>query len=170
MFFNRNRRIGQIKCVQYNTFYWPSSSLALALEIYFHYTLTLWRYNNSITHALIVRKRPGHLSLSVVSESWRKKAALKKKVCSFRSCNFVKSRLWHKHWPSDLFKLWSSHLEMFFATGVPNSFSIFTGKRLCWSLILIKLHVWRPTTLFKQRLHHRCFLVSIPKFLRIIVL
>ena len=33
----------------------------------------------------------------------------------------------------------SSHLQMFFKIGVPKNFANFTGKHLCWNLILIKL-------------------------------
>ena len=49
---------------------------------------------------------------------------------------------------------------MFFKIGLLKNFAIFTGKHLCWSL-LIKLQVWRPA----KRLQHRCFRVNIAKFL-----
>ena len=49
---------------------------------------------------------------------------------------------------------------MFFKIGVLENFAIFTGKYLCWSLLLIKLQV------FKKRLQHRCIPVNIAKFLR----
>ena len=39
---------------------------------------------------------------------------------------------------------------MFFKIGVPKNWAIFTGKHLCWSLILIKLQAWRPTKLLKR--------------------
>ena len=40
-------------------------------------------------------------------------------------------------------------------------FAAFTGKHLCWSLLLIKLQTWSP-----WGLHHRCFLRNIAKFSR----
>ena len=43
-------------------------------------------------------------------------------------------------------------------------FAIFTGKYLCWSLFLIELQVWRPTTLSEKRIRQRCFPVNIAKF------
>ena len=43
----------------------------------------------------------------------------------------------------------SSCSQMFFQTGVLNNFAIFTGKHLCWSLFMIKLKAWRPTTILK---------------------
>ena len=44
----------------------------------------------------------------------------------------------------------SSRLQMFFKKGVLKSFATFTGIQLCWSLFLIKLHAFRPTTLLKE--------------------
>ena len=44
----------------------------------------------------------------------------------------------------------SSCSQMFFQTGVLNNFAIFTGKHLCWSLFMIKLKAWRPTTILKR--------------------
>ena len=40
-------------------------------------------------------------------------------------------------------------------------FAAFTGKNLCWSLLLIKLQTWSP-----GGLHHRCFPRNIAKFSR----
>ena len=48
---------------------------------------------------------------------------------------------------------------------VLKNFSTFIAKHLSWSLLLIKLQVFRPETLLK-RLQHRCFPVNIAKFLR----
>ena len=59
----------------------------------------------------------------------------------------------------------SSPSEMFFEIGVLKNFAIFTGKHLCWSLFN-KVAGVRPATLLKERLHHRCFLMNIAKFLR----
>ena len=54
--------------------------------------------------------------------------------------------------------------EVFCKKAVLKNFAIFTWKRLCWSLFLIKLQAWRPAawacSYIKKRLHHRCF----PKF------
>ena len=43
----------------------------------------------------------------------------------------------------------SSRSQIFFKIGVLKKFTIFAGKRLCWSLFLIKLLGFRPATLFK---------------------
>ena len=39
-------------------------------------------------------------------------------------------------------------------------------NHLCWSLFLIKLQAFRPTTLLKKRHQHRCFPVNIANILR----
>ena len=44
----------------------------------------------------------------------------------------------------------SSRLQMFSKIGALKKFAIFTGKRLRWSLFLIKLLDFRPATLFKR--------------------
>ena len=46
-------------------------------------------------------------------------------------------------------KIRSSRWRCFVKTGVLTNFANFTGKHLRWSLFLIKLQVWRPTTLLK---------------------
>ena len=46
---------------------------------------------------------------------------------------------------------------MFFKISVVNNFALFTGKHLCWCLILIQ---------FQARRKPRCFSVNVPKFLR----
>ena len=60
--------------------------------------------------------------------------------------------------------------QMFSKTGVLKNFAIFTGKNLCWSLLLIKFQDWRPAFLFKKRFQHSCFSVNMAKFLRTAVL
>ena len=45
-------------------------------------------------------------------------------------------------------------------------FAKFKGKHLCQSLFFNKVAGLRPTTLFKNRLWHRCFPVNFGKFLR----
>ena len=54
---------------------------------------------------------------------------------------------------------------MSFNIDVLKDFAIFTGKHLCWNLFLIKIQAWRPATLLKKRLQHRCFPVNVAKFL-----
>ena len=46
---------------------------------------------------------------------------------------------------------------MFFKIGVLKNFAVFTGKHLRWSLFLIKL---QRRDFIKNRLQHRCFLIS----------
>ena len=55
---------------------------------------------------------------------------------------------------------------MFFKIDVLKNFADFTRKSLCWSLLLIKLQTFRPATLLKGGLQHRCFAVKFHKFLR----
>ena len=43
-----------------------------------------------------------------------------------------------------------SRSQMFSKIGALKKFAIFTGKRLCWSLFLIKLLDFRSATLFKR--------------------
>ena len=45
---------------------------------------------------------------------------------------------------------WNLQKQSF--TGVLKKLTIFTEKHLCWSLFLIKLQTWRPTTLSKKTL------------------
>ena len=44
----------------------------------------------------------------------------------------------------------SSHSEGFCQIGVPKNFAKFAGEHLCWSLFLIELTAWRPTTLSEK--------------------
>ena len=44
----------------------------------------------------------------------------------------------------------SSRSQMFSKIGALKKFAIFTRKRLCWSLFLIKLLDFSPATLFKR--------------------
>ena len=67
----------------------------------------------------------------------------------------------------------SSHQRCSVIKGVVRNFTKFTGKRLCLSLFFNKVSgleaptkVFRPTTLLKKRLWHRCFPVNFVKFLR----
>ena len=56
--------------------------------------------------------------------------------------------------------------EAFCKKAVLKFFSIFTGKRLCWSLFLLKLQAFRSATFIKKGLEYRYFPVNIDKFLR----
>ena len=60
----------------------------------------------------------------------------------------------------------SSQSQMFLEVGALENFANFTGKHLCWSLLLIKLQVWKACNIVKERLQHRCFSVNNAKFLR----
>ena len=53
----------------------------------------------------------------------------------------------------------SSRSQIFFKIGALNSFTIFTGKHLCWSL-------FKAFNVINKRLQHRCYPVNIAKFLR----
>ena len=53
---------------------------------------------------------------------------------------------------------------MFFKKIVLKYFVIFTGKHLCWSLLLIKLHAWRPPTLLKRDSNTGSFLWILRNF------
>ena len=59
----------------------------------------------------------------------------------------------------------SSRSQMFFKIGILKNFAIITGKHLCWSPFLIKLHTWRSAALL-NRDSHRCFHVDFSKCLR----
>ena len=60
----------------------------------------------------------------------------------------------------------SSRSQMYFRIGVLKNFAMFTGKYLCLSLFFINIQAWKPATLLKKRLRHRCFPVKFARFLR----
>ena len=60
----------------------------------------------------------------------------------------------------------SSHRRCSVKKGVLRNTAKFTGKQLCQSLFLHKIAGFRPVTLFKKRLWHRCFPVNFMKFLK----
>ena len=60
----------------------------------------------------------------------------------------------------------SSRLKVFCRIDVLRNFAKFTGKHLCESLFFDKVAGFRPWTLFKKILWHRCFPVNFAKFLR----
>ena len=53
--------------------------------------------------------------------------------------------------------------EVFCIKGVLKISAKFTRKYLCLSLCLSRVTSWRPLTLLKNRLRHRCFLVIFPQ-------
>ena len=56
--------------------------------------------------------------------------------------------------------------EAFCKEVVHKNFANFIGKHLFWSLFLIKLQAFRPATLLKKKLQHKCFPMKCEKFLR----
>ena len=58
----------------------------------------------------------------------------------------------------------SSRPEMFCKKGVLRNFAKFTGKHLRQSLFFNKVEGFRPATLLKKRLWHRCFPVNFAEF------
>ena len=60
----------------------------------------------------------------------------------------------------------SSRPEVFCKKVAPGNLTKFTGKRLYQSLFFNKVAGFRPITLLKKRLGHRCFPVNLMKFLR----
>ena len=59
----------------------------------------------------------------------------------------------------------SSHQSCPIEKAVFKNFAIFTGKQLCWSLLLIAPG-FKTCNFPKKGLRHRCFPVKIAKFLR----
>ena len=101
-------------------------------------------------------------------------------------CNFIEIAPWHGCSPVKLLHILrtpflrntseglllklknsfrSSHQRCSVKKGVLRNFEKSTGKHLCQSLFLVKLHA-RSATLLKKRLWHRCFHVNFAKFLR----
>ena len=60
----------------------------------------------------------------------------------------------------------SSRPVVFCKKSVLRNFIKFTGKHLCQSLFFNKVAGFRPATLLKKGLWHRCFPVNFAKFLR----
>ena len=58
----------------------------------------------------------------------------------------------------------SSCPDVFCKEEVLENFAKLKGKHLCQSLFLNKVACFRPATLLKKRLWHRCFLVNFAKF------
>ena len=53
-----------------------------------------------------------------------------------------------------------SRPEVFCKKGVLNNLAKFTGKHMCWSLVLNKVAGLRAAILSKKKLQHRCFPVN----------
>ena len=66
-------------------------------------------------------------------------------------------------WKPETFS--SSHWRCSVKQGALKNFANFTGKNLCWSLLLIKLHFW-CLQLYQRRLRHRCFPVKFAVILK----
>ena len=60
----------------------------------------------------------------------------------------------------------SSHRRYSVRKGVLRTFAKFTEKHLCQGLFFSKVAGFKPATLFKKRLWHRCFPVNFAKVLR----
>ena len=62
----------------------------------------------------------------------------------------------------DLFR--SSHRRRSVKKGVLKNFANFTGRRLCWSLFLITLQVFKPAVLLKRYSYINVFLRNLRNF------
>ena len=80
--------------------------------------------------------------------------ALRKTGCSVKGADTVTMN--NKEQPS----------EVFYKKGVFENFSVFTGKYLCSSLLLMKLWSSRSAALLKRDSKRRCFTVNIAEFLK----
>ena len=60
----------------------------------------------------------------------------------------------------------TSRLQMFFKIGLPK---YFTGKRLCWSLFLIKFILLKRVNFIKKRLQDRCNFRKICKLVKFLI-
>ena len=58
----------------------------------------------------------------------------------------------------------SNHRRCSNKKGVLKNFAVFTGKHLCWNLLLIKLQAFRPATLLKRDSNKGVFLWILPNF------
>ena len=79
---------------------------------------------------------------------------------------FVKKTYYNVEGYKNLILFRSSHRSCSVKKGVLGSFTKFTGKQLCQSLIFNKVAGLSPATFLKKRPWHRCFPVSFAKFLR----
>ena len=64
----------------------------------------------------------------------------------------------------------STRSQMFFKIDVLKDFAIFRGKNLCWSLFLVKLQDFRPTTLSNRDSNRDVFLWILRNFLEQLLL
>ena len=108
---------------------------------------------------------------------------LNKGRLKLQACNYIllKGTLWHRCFPANVEKLLQEHLscslqinrwktwlaqhysQIFFKISVFKNFAIFTERRMCWNLVLIKLRTFH--NLIKKRLQHSCFTENVEKFL-----
>ena len=73
-----------------------------------------------------------------------------------RTSGITNDNDWYNEWPLWLkiffnqYKCYSVYILIFINIIVLKNFAIFTGKHLCWSLLLIDLRTWRPATFLKR--------------------
>ena len=65
-------------------------------------------------------------------------------------CKDLRNNIWKKDLLVKRSTYRSSRSQMFFKIGALKDFANVTGKHLCWSLILIKLQAFSPSTLLKR--------------------
>ena len=129
----------------------------------FHTLLTLLLTHWFILSFKLVMGNTGSLTdftyYASILEYWTLKTGIRK---TFMTC----------------FKIWvnsqnrSSHRRFSIKKDVLTNFAKFTGKNLCQNLIKLQARklFFRPATLLKKRLWHRCFPVNISKFERTLFL
>ena len=71
-------------------------------------------------------------------------------------------------WISGIFQaiIFKRISSLFFKIGAFKNITIFTGKRLCWSLFFNNVTCLQACNFIKKRSRHRCFPVNVGKFLR----
>ena len=74
----------------------------------------------------------------------------KRNECVNFLINFVTKNLLSKRKMIECFPERCSHRRCSIKKAVLENFPNFTGKHLCWSLFLMKLQAFRPTTLLKR--------------------
>ena len=81
----------------------------------------------------------------------------------------VSNLKWRKFYPTKSLDRQKIYLYST-SKSVFKNFKKFIGKRLCWSLFLIKLQAFKAWNFVKKRLQHRCFPLNIAKYLRTVFL
>ena len=85
-------------------------------------------------------------------------------------CRIVKKACFKQH----LWRAASGNWQYFipllvsvFRNGVFNNFAKFLDKKLTWGLFYSKVAGFKPATLLKNRLRHKCFSVNFAEFLKV---